>query len=267
MGQKIHPLGFRLNITKPYQSIWYACFINYAVFLREDIKIRKYLETIGKNTKDTEIYKIKIIRSNINQYRNNNKAKKINEKKKIEERKTNNKNSFKKINNKDKIKKTKKIKFGTSKKIKVQIFVAKSKPFEKDNQCLYNKIVHMLKTYLSKHQKLIVEILPYSGSDKYVDISAMGDKIIKDLEKRLPFRRTMYKALNFAPENNGIKIQISGRLNGIDMARHEWKRKGRVPLQTLNAEIDYILKEAHTIYGIFGVKIWIFRGRGKEKKI
>jgi len=58
---------------------------------------------------------------------------------------------------------------------------------------------------------------------------------------------------------NGIKIQVSGRLNGAEMARSEWIREGRVPLQTLRADIDYSLKEANTIYGVLGIKVWLFK--------
>jgi small subunit ribosomal protein S3 len=71
----------------------------------------------------------------------------------------------------------------------------------------------------------------------------------------------MREALQAAQEDNisGIKIEISGRLNGAEIARSEWIREGRVPLQTLRADIDYCVKEAHTIYGTLGVKMWLFK--------
>ena len=84
-------------------------------------------------------------------------------------------------------------------------------------------------------------------------------------EKRVPFRRALRKVMRSyrrAHLHNveGIKIQISGRINGAEIARTEWTRKGRVPLHTLQADIDYSSKSAKTIYGLLGVKIWVFRG-------
>ena len=84
----------------------------------------------------------------------------------------------------------------------------------------------------------------------------------EQLEKRVAFKRAMREALQRAEKQNvkGIKIQVSGRLNGAEIARSEWVREGRVPLQTLRADIDYATKEANTIYGVLGIKIWLFRG-------
>lgn len=84
--------------------------------------------------------------------------------------------------------------------------------------------------------------------------------IVEQLEKRVPFRRTIKQVIKNAQylEKNGIKIQVSGRLNGIDIARSEWKREGKIPLHTLNAAIDYAHKEAKTIFGIIGVKVWLY---------
>jgi small subunit ribosomal protein S3 len=82
------------------------------------------------------------------------------------------------------------------------------------------------------------------------------------LEKRIPFRRAVKQALQRAKRAGvkGIKIQVSGRLNGAEIARSEWVREGRVPLQTLRSPIDYCTHEAHTIYGILGIKVWVFKG-------
>jgi small subunit ribosomal protein S3 len=90
----------------------------------------------------------------------------------------------------------------------------------------------------------------------------LGDLVVDQLEKRVAFRRAIREALLRAQKQNvkGIKIQVSGRLNGAEMARTEWIREGRVPLQTLRADIDYATKEANTIYGILGIKIWLFKG-------
>jgi len=88
-------------------------------------------------------------------------------------------------------------------------------------------------------------------------------KYISDqLEKRTPFRRAVKQSIKKVQRSNmkGIKIQVSGRLNGIDIARSEWKREGRVPLHTLRAKIDYAYERAETIYGVIGIKVWLFSG-------
>ena len=96
-----------------------------------------------------------------------------------------------------------------------------------------------------------------------VDLNAglLGDLVVDQLEKRVAFRRAIREALQRAQKQNvnGIKIQVSGRLNGAEIARSEWIREGRVPLQTLRADIDYATREAHTIYGVLGIKVWLFK--------
>ena len=81
------------------------------------------------------------------------------------------------------------------------------------------------------------------------------------MEKRVAFRRAIRDVLLRAQKASvrGIKIQVSGRLNGAEIARSEWIREGRVPLQTVRADIDYAAREAHTIYGVLGIKVWLFR--------
>jgi ribosomal protein S3 len=99
--------------------------------------------------------------------------------------------------------------------------------------------------------------------------SSVADSIVDDLEKRKAFRRVIKKAkedLMKTPKVKGVKIQVSGRLNGAEIARSEWVRAGRVPLQTLRANIDYCYKTAQTMYGIIGVKVWIYKGYTKMRK-
>ena len=95
-----------------------------------------------------------------------------------------------------------------------------------------------------------------------VDAQLIADSITQQLEKRISFRRAMKRALQNAMRlgAQGIKIMSSGRLNGIEIARTEWYREGRVPLHTLRADIDYGFSEAHTTYGAIGVKVWVYRG-------
>ena len=95
-----------------------------------------------------------------------------------------------------------------------------------------------------------------------IDAKLIADSITQQLEKRIMFRRAMKRAMQNAMRlgAQGIKIMSSGRLNGIEIARTEWYREGRVPLQTLRADIDYGFSEAKTTYGVIGVKVWVYKG-------
>ena len=93
-------------------------------------------------------------------------------------------------------------------------------------------------------------------------IKLVADSIASQLERRVMFRRAMKKAIQNAMRAGakGIKVEVSGRLGGAEIARSEWLREGRVPLHTLRADIDYALSEAVTTYGVIGIKVWIFKG-------
>ena len=95
-----------------------------------------------------------------------------------------------------------------------------------------------------------------------IDAKLIADSITQQLEKRIMFRRAMKRAMQNAMRMGaqGIKIMSSGRLNGIEIARREWYREGRVPLHTIRADIDYGTSEAKTTYGIIGVKVWVYKG-------
>src|SRR6201993_4507392 len=95
-----------------------------------------------------------------------------------------------------------------------------------------------------------------------IDAQLVADSIAQQLEKRIMFRRAMKRAMQNAMRLGalGIKIMSSGRLNGIEIARTEWYREGRVPLHTLRADIDYGTSEAKTTYGVIGVKVWVYKG-------
>ena len=95
-----------------------------------------------------------------------------------------------------------------------------------------------------------------------LDAQLVAESVAQQLERRIMFRRAMKRAVTNAMRLGalGIKIQISGRLNGAEIARSEWTREGRVPLHTLRANIDFGLAEAHTTYGVIGIKVWICRG-------
>jgi small subunit ribosomal protein S3 len=95
-----------------------------------------------------------------------------------------------------------------------------------------------------------------------LDAKLVAQSVASQLERRVMFRRAMKRAVQNAMRigAKGIKIQVSGRLGGAEIARTEWYREGRVPLHTLRADIDYATHEAHTTYGVIGVKVWIFKG-------
>jgi small subunit ribosomal protein S3 len=114
-----------------------------------------------------------------------------------------------------------------------------------------------IKTLLPASRQLTIKVFEV----KNLKSKLLADLIAEQLESRIAFRRAMRTALQQAQNAkvNGIKIQVSGRLNGAEIARSEWIREGRVPLQTLRADIDYATTEANTIYGVLGIKIWLFK--------
>ena len=208
MGQKTHPLGFRLGITQEHKSNWYANFTQYANILEEDDKIRTYINTISKVN---NISNVKIYRNGLND--------------------------------------------------QIQLNIETGKP-----GILVGELGSGLETLLNSIKKLLpldrqVTIKVFEVEKVDLDAKLLAELVAEQLEKRVAFRRAIREALQRAQQQNvnGIKIQVSGRLNGAEIARSEWIREGRVPLQTLRADIDYATTEANTIYGILGIKIWLFK--------
>ena len=101
------------------------------------------------------------------------------------------------------------------------------------------------------------------------DAQLVAENIAQQLERRVAFRRAMKRTVSMARKfgGEGIKVTCAGRLAGAEIARTEWYRDGRVPLQTLRADIDYGFAEAHTTYGIIGVKVWIYKGEILDKEV
>ena len=122
-----------------------------------------------------------------------------------------------------------------------------------------------IKKFLPKNKQVTINIVEVEKVN--LDASLISELIVKQLEERVAFRRAIRQAMQVAKEEQakGIKIQVSGRLNGAEIARTEWVREGRVPLQTLRADIDYATKEANTIYGVLGVKVWLFKNEMLSK--
>lgn len=127
--------------------------------------------------------------------------------------------------------------------------------------------IEKLKTSLAKKVGMPVTINIEEIKKPELDAKLTAESICQQLEKRIQFRRAMKRAVGNAMRlgAEGIKVAVSGRLNGADIAREEWYREGRVPLHTLRADIDYSAFEADTTYGKIGVKVWIFKGEKLEK--
>ena len=208
MGQKTHPLGFRLGITQEHKSVWYANLNQYSDILEEDDKIRTYIGTIAKANNI----------SNVKIHRN-----------------------------------------GLKNQILLNIETGKPGILVGDSGIGLETLLKNLKKIVSANSQLTIKVFEVEKVD--LDANLLADLVAEQLEKRIAFRRAIREALQRAQKQNvnGIKIQVSGRLNGAEMARSEWIREGRVPLQTLRADIDYATTEANTIYGVLGIKVWLFK--------
>jgi len=205
MGQKIHPTGFRLSVTRAWQSRWFANHRNFAGMLAEDLKVREYLKTKLKNA---AVSRILIERP--------------------------------------------------AKNARITIYSARpGVVIGKKGEDIEN-----LKAELGRQLGVPVAVNIEEVRKPEVDAQLIADSITQQLEKRIMFRRAMKRAMQNAMRLGalGIKIMSSGRLNGIEIARCEWYREGRVPLHTLKADIDFGFSEAKTTYGVIGVKVWVYRG-------
>ena len=229
MGQKIHPVGFRLGITKTHQSQWFASGPIYPNLILEDYFIRN---TLFKQFTNGSISKIEIQRKFDDQIQLTLYSPKPNL------ILTYYKNDLKNLS--------------TSLTIKIK------KNRKSNFQNAFQQELNFKNLY-SLNPKVTVQIFELSTPDANADFIA--DSLVEELQKRVAFRRAMKKTLRRAQRAKvrGIKIQISGRLNGAEIARSEWAREGQIPLQTLRAEIDYCYRTAKTIYGILGIKVWVFK--------
>lgn len=122
--------------------------------------------------------------------------------------------------------------------------------------------IEKIKQVITKEVKNSVEVNVVEVKRSEIDATLISQSIAQQLEKRVSFRRAMKKAIQSCLRmgGKGIKVSCSGRLGGAEIARTEWYKEGRLPLHTLRASIDYALCEAKTIYGIIGVKVWVYSG-------
>lgn len=122
--------------------------------------------------------------------------------------------------------------------------------------------IDSLRSELSRRMGIPVHVSVEEIRKPELDARLVAESITQQLERRVMFRRAMKRAVQTSMRlgAEGVKVHISGRLNGAEIARSEWYREGRVPLHTLRADIDFGIAEAHTTYGVIGVKVWIFKG-------
>lgn len=205
MGQKVHPYGFRLGITKNWRSRWFATQ-DYAKLLHEDLELKQMLK---ERLKAAGVSAIEVERP------------------------------------------------GGS---KLRITIHTSRP----GIIIGRKgaEIEKLKQELAQKTKREVFIDIQEVHKPEMDAQLVAESIALQLEKRIAFRRAMRKAVESAQRFGckGIKVRVSGRLNGAEIARSEWYLQGQLPLHTLRADIDYGFAEAYTTYGVIGIKVWVYKG-------
>lgn len=204
MGQKVHPIGFRLKYIYDWESKWFAKKF-YTNDLIEDLGIRKMIKEKLKR-----IGVSKIIIERLGQ--------------------------------------------------RMRITINTARPGMVIGRG--GQDVEKLRQQIQKKSKLQIQIDIHEIKEPELDAQLVAENIAIQIEKRISFRRVMKQAVITALRHGakGIKVACSGRLGGAEIARTEWYREGRVPLQTIRAEIDYATTEAVTPYGRIGVKVWIFKG-------
>lgn len=204
MGQKVHPYGFRLGVTKTWRSRWFAKQ-DYAKLLLEDIELK---EGLARRLKSAGVSSVEVDRPGN----------------------------------------------------KLRITIRTSRPGIVIGR--KGAEIEKLKQDLAKKTKREVFIDIQEVHKPELDAQLVSESIALQLEKRVAFRRAMRKAVDSALRFGckGIKVRVSGRLNGAEIARSEWYLQGQLPLHTLRADIDYGFTEARTTYGVIGIKVWIYKG-------
>jgi small subunit ribosomal protein S3 len=204
MGQKTHPIGFRLGITKDWKSKWFDQQ-NYGKLVAEDYSIRRYLY---QRLSDAMLSDIVIRR--------------------------------------------------LSNRVIISIYTAQpGKVIGKGGEEI-KKLREEIKSLIEKDVAINIEEIRMPELDAFL----VAQNIARQIKQRISHRRAMKRAIISAMKigARGIKVACSGRLGGSEIARTEWYPEGRVPLQTINADIDYACSTAFTIYGTVGVKVWIYKG-------
>lgn len=248
MGQKTHPKGFRLVTTQEHLSKWYSDKLTYPKLIEEDFLIRSKVE--NKFEEFLSISKVEINR--ITQDIDRKEYVNIT----IHALFPRAKEMYKKVTSYF-------VETGESKDSKVLSVLNNSKGNLKRFTSLLLKrsirtLIRELQIKTGKNYYIAIKFI----KNPFEDATLISKFIAEQLEKRVPFRRAVKQTIKKVQLTSlkGIKIQVSGRLNGVEIARSEWKRDGRVPLHTMRANIDYTHHEADTIYGVIGIKVWVFKG-------
>lgn len=209
MGQKIHPIGFRLGISATWQSRWYAPSSKYRKFVMEDLKIR---DLLMKKLRPAGIGRIEIERS--------------------------------------------------SNKLKIIIFVSRPGVLIGRGGTGLNELKKFLMSSLKIKNENSLEIAPMELRSADLSAYLVAQSIAEQLARRMPAQRVMNQAIDrvMRAGAKGVRIVISGRIGGAEIARREWKASGTMPLHTLRADIDFTVYPALTKSGYVGVKVWINRG-------
>ncbi|MCD6132619.1 MAG: 30S ribosomal protein S3 [Candidatus Hydrothermae bacterium] len=211
MGQKVHPIGFRIGINKDWQSHWFARGKDYEKFLHEDLKIKEY---VRKRFKEAGISKVIVDRA--------------------------------------------------ADKLSVTIHTARP-----------GMVIGRRGQEVESLRRELTQLVGYKDININVvevripetDAELIAQNLAARIEQRVSHRRAMKRAVEMAMRMGakGIKVWAKGRLAGAEIARKEWYLKGRVPLQTLRADIDYAEATAYTKYGTIGIKVWVYKGDILEK--
>ncbi len=209
MGRKVHPIGFRLAVSRGWQGRWFAEGKQYRDQLQQDFAIRELVLEISP--------KAGVSRVEVERYPN---------------------------------------------KVKVTVYTAKPGILIGRKGDGANKVRKGLQDLVGKKVDLDIKELSAPDTEAFLIARNIADQ----LERRIAYRRAMKKAMQSAMRQGaqGIKIEVAGRLAGAEMARTVWLRDGRVPLQTLRADIDFSRAEALTTYGRIGIKVWVYKGEMKQ---
>lgn len=211
MGQKIHPVLYRIGVNKETESIWFAQGTSYVDFLQEDIRIRDY---IHKRLKNKMVSRVQIARK--------------------------------------------------TSSIIIDIYTARPGLVIGKKGEDIDKLRNELNVFINKNRKNPISVsINIEPIDKmWLDARLVAQEVARQLEERISFRRAMKMAIRYVMKEGaqGVKVQVSGRLGGAEIARSERYKQGRTPLHTLRADIDYANVEANTTYGVIGVKVWIYKG-------
>lgn len=210
MGHKVNPIGFRLGITRDWDTHWYADK-DYTKLLQEDIALRQMIQ---RDLRDAAVPRVEIERS--------------------------------------------------ANQVTVTIHTAKPGIVIGKSGAKVEELRRKLETKTGKKVRVNIQEV----RQPELDATLVARSIAEQLERRVAFRRAMKQAVTRSIQRGakGVKVIVSGRLGGAEMSRREREVSGKVPLHTLRADIDFGTAEAHTTYGVIGVKVWLYKGEILPKK-